>query len=151
MTVHIQRELSSGVTEVGLHGFDVITGRQGTDCEAVSEIMESGIIGNACPLGDLFEMLYHSTANQILAQVIREDKIERVVPDVDCPDSGRLLLLVFVPEGIHHQRSKEDHAALTVLACFQKVVTVNVESQQKINGLAWSGLRKAVIENGKTR
>ena len=51
---------------------------------------------------------------------IREDQIEGIVPDVACPDPGGLLLLVFVPEGIHHQRGREDHAALAILGRFRK-------------------------------
>ena len=101
MPVHIQRELGGGVSQIGLHGFDVVTGGQGADSEAVPEIMEPGIIGNAGPLGDLLEVLHHRTANEILTKVIREDQIERVVPDVACLNPGGLLLLVFVPEGGH--------------------------------------------------
>ena len=70
-------------------------------------------------------MLHHRTANEILTKVIREDQIERVVPDVACPNPGGLLLLVFVPKGVHHQRGREDYAALAILGRFRKVVTVD--------------------------
>ena len=66
MTVNIQSELGGGMAQVGLDGFDVISGIEGGDGEGVSQVVESGFLHTGT-LGHFLEMLDHSAPNQVLS------------------------------------------------------------------------------------
>ena len=59
MAIDIQRELGGGVAQVGLDGFDVVSGIEGGDGEGVSQVVEPGFLHTGT-LGHFLKMLDHS-------------------------------------------------------------------------------------------
>ena len=124
MAVHIQGELCGCVAQICLYGLDVVACVEGSDGEAVAQIVEPGIVGEVGPLGDLLEMLDHRTADEIFSGGIGEHQVELVFPDTTGEGLFPLLPLLLITEGIHNDGSREDGAVFAALGCFQEVVAV---------------------------
>lgn len=118
MAIYIQSELSGCVTQVCLHGFYVVTGRQRADCEAVPQIMEAGIISNASTLGNLLEMLDHSPANKVLSQCIGTNEIKWIVPNALSLLLHGQLFLVLSIKCFHNQRCRQNNTMRSILILF---------------------------------
>ena len=112
------------VAQVCLHRFDVVTGIEGGNGEAVAQIVEPGILRDPGAFGDLFEVFDHGAAYEIFTRCIGEHQIEFVVPETPGQSLFPLLPLLLSAEGIHHQRGREDGAALAALGRFQEVIAV---------------------------
>ena len=124
MAVHIQGELCGCVAQICLYGLDVIACVEGSDGEAVAQIVEPGIVGEVGPLGDLLEVLDHRAADEVFSCCIGEHQIELVFPDTTGEGLFPLLSLLLITEGIHNDGGGEDVAVLSALGRFQEVVAV---------------------------
>ena len=89
MAVDIQRERSGGMTQVALHGLDIIAGAEGCHGVRVTQIMETGI-GTPDGGNVLFELTVDDRLGQVLTDLIGEDQITVILP----AGTGFLMLLL---------------------------------------------------------
>ena len=81
----------------------------------MTQIVETGIIGNTSSLRNLFEVLDHRTADKIFSQSIGEDQTKLVVPHFACLLLFFLLPLHLIVEGIRtYLRTRPTHLELEV-------------------------------------
>ena len=90
----------------------------------MTQIVESCIIGEVGPLGDLLEMLHHRAADEVFSGGIGEHQVELVVPDTTGEGLFPMLSLLLITEGIHNDGGREDGAVFAALGRFQEVVAV---------------------------
>ena len=125
VTVNVQGEGRRCVTQVFLHGFDIVPCQQRSHGEAVAHIMKSRIpdTDSAC---NGFEMLYNRSANEVLSAGICKDKIEGIVPDLPCLLPGVLLFFLLCFQRIHDQLCRKDSPGFVAFGRTEEILPVFV-------------------------
>lgn len=100
MAVNVQRKGCRGVTQVALHGLDIVADLQGGHRVGVAHVVEAKL-RRADPFHDLLEVVVDRVRVQVSAQLVGKDQIHGILetfPVFELP--GHLLLLDPV-EGVH--------------------------------------------------
>ena len=108
------------MTQIALHGLDVVTALKRYQCIAVTQIVEAFLIQSQFPY-NVFEMLIYGHMTQISAPLVRENEIPRIVPS-----RSRLLLKLLLAgflrfQEFHDRRRDHDISAHAVLGGHQRV------------------------------
>ena len=81
------------MTQVFLHGFDVVPCQQRSHRKAVPHIVES-CVTCASSFSDSLEMLDDGSPNQVLPAGVCKDKVEGIASDLPCLLLSKTLLLL---------------------------------------------------------
>ena len=109
-----EREGRGGMTEVFLHGLDVIPGFQAVHRKSVAQIMKAHILHAKRP-DNLFERQINRLIGEITPKLRRKDKVILVVLTVARQLRPALLPGFLLSQHIHHTVGGNDHAGLIIL------------------------------------
>lgn len=123
VTIHIQRERGCGVSQINLHGLDVIACLQGCHRKAVAKIMKSGI-RDSNSLSNRFEVLDYGSSDEVLSQGIGEYQIVGIVPGFPCLHAGKPLIAPFLLKRFHDDGRRCNGSALSAFGGTEEVFSV---------------------------